>query len=614
MTAVAPARPTEGLVALTVATEDGSASAWFTYGVTAIQTEEAPPQETNCVVTITPSAPGERVVVPFPATCGIESVVVQLPASSGPLQLNVGSLARVPDGLQTPLMAAPPSVIFEATLRDESGAEVQPGSAILQVRIPSAWVDACVPPQCRPSLFHYHQGNWTNHDLTTVDEENGTLVMEAKVNGFSLFAVAGAATVPASGLPLWAWPVGAIGAVGVVSAPIVLVHGRRKRKRMTVAAQAQEEVRVGQLMAEMRNKEELLSFVNAAAHDLANPLTPIQLQLDLLSEASAMGASEAEQAEALGVVRSNVEQLESLIKDLRDASKLQSGKLRLVPTDMDLAELATDITKTYEAQADKAGVEFVAKVFGPIPVHADRAQLRRVFTNFVSNALKFTPKGGRVELSAHCDDQEAFVHVADSGLGLTSADIERLFKPFSQVHSEKEKAKGTGLGLFISKGIVEASGGHIGCTSAGHGQGATFWFTLPLRAGMPKGDLPAPTDTRPRRAADTTLDAADGPGSDPGAQLSDLTGPRVDAVLMPDVVPGPVPSPAPGSDAGTATITGELPALPLAADADAAGPKETPTQGSGAPHGPSSGSASSPSSGAVDGKKRDERGENAAPA
>jgi signal transduction histidine kinase len=102
----------------------------------------------------------------------------------------------------------------------------------------------------------------------------------------------------------------------------------------------------------------------------------------------------------------------------------------------------------------------------------------------LTNALKFTPAGGRVVVEAAQEGADAVVRVRDSGRGLAPDEIPRLFKPFSQVHERSEVAeRGTGLGLYISKGIVEAHGGRIGCASEGRGSGSTFSFWLPTRTG-----------------------------------------------------------------------------------------------------------------------------------
>jgi signal transduction histidine kinase len=488
----APAGPT-GIAALALTGAHGSASAWFTYEAAP---ESAAPPSDPCSASISPTAPGQRIVVPFPAACGLESVVVQLPPGAQALQLAVEALPGLPPGVPRPDLATPPSFVFDVKLRNATGAEVEPAGAILQVRVPAAWLAGCPADRCRPALFHFHGEGWRDYDLATVDVEGETVVMQAEVQSFSVFAVAGAVVPAAATLPAWAWPVGGVLLVAPAAAYGAVRLRRRRRAQAAAAtepAEAPTDARVALLLKEMRDKEELLQFVNLAAHDLANPLTPIQLHLDLLQEA-AKERQDSGQDQALEVVRSNVAQLEGLVKDLRDAAKLQSGKLRLAPEPMDLAALVQETVRSHTPTAASTGLRLMLDAPASLPLLGDPARLRRVLGNFLGNAIKFTPAGGHVRVQLSRGDRDAFLSVTDTGLGLTEEDRGRLFRPFSQVHGEKEKAKGTGLGLFIAKGIVEGHGGRIGCTSDGPGKGSTFFFTVPLPAGAEPATPPVGPD------------------------------------------------------------------------------------------------------------------------
>jgi signal transduction histidine kinase len=106
--------------------------------------------------------------------------------------------------------------------------------------------------------------------------------------------------------------------------------------------------------------------------------------------------------------------------------------------------------------------------------------MERLLLNLLDNAIKFTPPGGTVTVTAAAQPGQARIEVADTGAGVAPEEMARLFQPFAQVHERKEASPpGTGLGLYISKGFVEHHGGAIGCVSAGAGKGAMFWFTLP---------------------------------------------------------------------------------------------------------------------------------------
>ncbi|MEA3144193.1 MAG: hypothetical protein QOG31_1517 [Thermoplasmata archaeon] len=214
------------------------------------------------------------------------------------------------------------------------------------------------------------------------------------------------------------------------------------------------------------------------AHDLANPLNPIVLHLAILDRAG----PDADFAKSLPVIKRNIEALRRQVEDLRDLARVEGGGLRLQPAPLDLAAVAGEAVASFEANARERGITLAGDCAAPVPLVADRARLLQVLYNLLGNAIKFTPAGGTVTLRCAADGQEAVVSVKDSGRGLDPEEAARLFMPFSQVHAPGEVAeRGIGLGLYISKGIVEAHGGTIGVTSEARGRGATFTFRLPLR-------------------------------------------------------------------------------------------------------------------------------------
>jgi histidine kinase len=149
-----------------------------------------------------------------------------------------------------------------------------------------------------------------------------------------------------------------------------------------------------------------------------------------------------------------------------------------------LEELVRHAVDSFRATYAEKSVVLEADVTGRMPVKADAQRLTQVLFNFLTNALKFTPEGGRVRVVARADAEQAEVGVHDSGRGLTQREIDQLFKPFSQVHDPKEtKEKGTGLGLYICKGIVEEHGGRVWVESDGRGKGSRFAFSVPLAHG-----------------------------------------------------------------------------------------------------------------------------------
>lgn len=228
-------------------------------------------------------------------------------------------------------------------------------------------------------------------------------------------------------------------------------------------------------------------LLNMASHELNTPIAALRLQLHMLK----LGGEEKEprKAKALTLLDRNVERLATLVKDVLDVAKMQSGQLKVRQADMDLAPVLEEAAELYAHSYLEKGVDLVVEA-PETWVHADAQRLTQVLVNLLSNALKFTPSGGRVALRATVHGGEVTVAVADTGSGLAQEQIARLFQPFSQVHDQSIESKGgTGLGLHISRGIMEQHGGRIWCSSDGPGQGTTFAFALPV---IPKPALVAP--------------------------------------------------------------------------------------------------------------------------
>jgi PAS domain S-box-containing protein len=292
---------------------------------------------------------------------------------------------------------------------------------------------------------------------------------------------------PASdgGQGLYAVRVGPIRRDGQVLAATVIATDMSAWKR---AQEAQRQAMERQLQVE--HLEELSTFktdlLNTAAHELKNPLTPIRLQLHLLKSS---GPLNERQEKAAQTVERNFHRLNVLIQDMRDVARIQSGKLSLERGRVDLEQVVREAAESFEEPARQAGVELAAELVERPVVEADGGRVSQVLFNLVSNAIKFTPPGGRVTVEVRRESGGAAVRVRDTGRGLTAEQIERLFRPFSQVHQPGEvKEKGTGLGLYICKGIIEQHGGSIWAESPGPGQGCTFGFTLPAapRTGPPE--------------------------------------------------------------------------------------------------------------------------------
>ncbi|HET6398807.1 MAG TPA: ATP-binding protein [Candidatus Thermoplasmatota archaeon] len=248
------------------------------------------------------------------------------------------------------------------------------------------------------------------------------------------------------------------------------------RERLAAQAQALKLARLEETAAFKT------TFLNMAAHELATPLTPLQMQIASLIAAP----RDPEDTQGLQLMERNIKRLGALVQDLLDAARLQSGKLRINPTAMSVRQSLEDVYHSFEAKARDEGITLVLDVEGDPYVRADSVRIAQVMTNLVHNAVKFTPRGGTVTLHAHSDHGCAEITVRDTGLGMTLEQRQQLFQPFGQVHSLQQKPQkartGTGLGLYICRGILEEHGGSVEASSPGPGRGTTFTMRLPRQA------------------------------------------------------------------------------------------------------------------------------------
>lgn len=270
------------------------------------------------------------------------------------------------------------------------------------------------------------------------------------------------------------------GASGVPGGAILLVRD------VTEARRAEEERRIAsQRLQEIERLEEMNRFktqlLNTASHELNTPLTPLRLQTHLL-RSGALGGLNERQRKSVAILDRNLGRLSALVGDVLDVARIQAGRLKLRPETIDLATLVAHAVETFEEPALARGIALEVAASEPLAVRADPARLTQVLFNLVSNAMRFTPDGGRIEVRALAEGAVARIDVADTGIGLERRQIEALFQPFSQVHEDSRG--GTGLGLYISRGILAEHGGAIECESEGPGHGTTFSLRLPLLSGL----------------------------------------------------------------------------------------------------------------------------------
>jgi signal transduction histidine kinase/CheY-like chemotaxis protein len=220
-------------------------------------------------------------------------------------------------------------------------------------------------------------------------------------------------------------------------------------------------------------------FVAVVSHEVRTPLTSINGSLELLGD-ERFHQLPAPQKELLGICQANTQRLISLINDILDFSKLESSRLSLNFEQMDVERVLVEAVENIRSLAGSRGVALDLKIDPSAgAVEADPMRVGQVATNLIGNAIKFSPEEGRIEVFASGDSSTVTVSVKDYGKGIAQRDINRLFQRFAQLDSSTtRKAGGTGLGLVISKGIVEQHGGKIWVESA-LGKGSTFSFSLP---------------------------------------------------------------------------------------------------------------------------------------
>lgn len=223
----------------------------------------------------------------------------------------------------------------------------------------------------------------------------------------------------------------------------------------------------------VRARDELVAIVS---HDLKNPLSSIFLACRLLLKESGKELSD-ESKKRVATVMHAAQRMDRLIFDLLDAANLERGHLSIEHAEVIPTQLVQDTLELLKAMADEKSLRFeVVLPQSPALLYCDRARVQQVLTNLISNAIKFSRNGGSIRLELQVEDGGVWFLVRDSGPGIPSEQLPHLFERYWR--GEGQKREGTGLGLFIAKGIVEAHGGRIWVESE-VGVGSTFIFTLP---------------------------------------------------------------------------------------------------------------------------------------
>jgi two-component system, NtrC family, sensor histidine kinase KinB len=228
---------------------------------------------------------------------------------------------------------------------------------------------------------------------------------------------------------------------------------------------------------QMEQDELKREFISTVSHQLKTPLTSVRMALHILLEEK-IGSLTPKQADILSAAREDSERLHGIIDNLLDISRIESGKMEMDIKPVSPGELVLNAAKSFRSMAKGQGVNLTSQVPEDLPnVMADTTQIVHVFANLISNALKYTPSQGTITISAQADKEHVRLSVSDTGKGIPSQYLDRVFDRFFRVPGQ-EMETGTGLGLSIVKEIVEAHNGVVNAKST-KGEGSTFSFTLP---------------------------------------------------------------------------------------------------------------------------------------
>jgi two-component system phosphate regulon sensor histidine kinase PhoR len=228
-------------------------------------------------------------------------------------------------------------------------------------------------------------------------------------------------------------------------------------------------------------------FVSTVSHELRTPLTSIKAYTATLLRED-VHFNEETKKEFLRVIEEETDRLTRLISDLLDVSRIDSGKLELKTREFDFVKLVKIVVEKIQSQADKHNINLVAPEY-PVSVDADADKIEQVMLNLLGNAVKYSPSGGEVEVRIKEYSHKVECAIQDQGVGIPKEHLTKIFEKFQRVDNRATRGiGGTGLGLYISKSIVEAHGGTIWAESA-PGKGSVFHFTLPLASSAKKTHL-----------------------------------------------------------------------------------------------------------------------------
>ena len=265
----------------------------------------------------------------------------------------------------------------------------------------------------------------------------------------------------------WAWTLSR--AVPLLDGEGEIVEWFGVARDVTARRNVEEALREGD-----RRKDEFLATL---AHELRNPLAPIRQAAKI---ADSDLASDSQRRWGYSVIERQVQHMSLLLDDLLDVSRITRGTLSLRQQSVDVRDAISGAVEVARPLIDSRHHRLIIEAPDALVLNADPLRLSQILANLLTNAAKYTQPGGTIRLIAERQDRAAMIRVEDTGIGLSKEDMPRIFQMFSQATSHEHSQAGLGIGLALTKGLVEMHGGTIEASSAGPGMGSAFTVRLPV--------------------------------------------------------------------------------------------------------------------------------------
>ena len=328
------------------------------------------------------------------------------------------------------------------------------------------------------AIFSAEGQVWALEGIDIEAAESTVGLLDDKVGGAHVEVLPGGQPAVVAGLPME----NGTGTLVVLAGPFTPIFGSEEVGLLQQYASA---ITVGldrtllteRLAALERTKSE---FLNLASHELRGPITVIRGYLSMIERGS-LGVAPQEILDAIPVLSAKAEQMNLLVEQMLEAARLEEGRLELKPETADLRDIAAQAVELMRPLGDASHQLVLQVPEQPVRVEVDTSRISTIITNLIENAIKYSPKGGEVQLAVTAVDGVGEVSVTDRGVGIAEADLPKLFSRFGRIATPQTRhIGGTGLGLYLSRELARLHGGDIHVRTA-PGQGSTFQLTVPLQ-------------------------------------------------------------------------------------------------------------------------------------